>query len=206
MVGLHNLVNGIPAYNGDKKGATIEARPGPSRTQGRADEATDRRWYPVIDFSRCTNCLECIDFCLFGVYGIDGAETILVEQPDNCRRGCPACSRVCPENAIIFPQHKSAAIAGSPGVEGPGKIDLSALFGAPSPDASGAVEAFETAVRERDEQLLAAGREAIGVGGGDSPTVGMQGGAPPPSTAKQPGEGSKDELDALIDQLDALDW
>src|SRR5437764_7852093 len=23
-----------------------------------------RRWYPVIDYSRCTNCMECIDFCL----------------------------------------------------------------------------------------------------------------------------------------------
>ncbi|MEX2185814.1 MAG: ferredoxin family protein, partial [Pirellulales bacterium] len=33
-----------------------------------ADPAA-RRWYPVIDYSRCTNCMECIDFCLFGVYG-----------------------------------------------------------------------------------------------------------------------------------------
>ena len=72
-----------------------------------------RRWYPVIDYSRCTNCMECIDFCLFGVYGVDKLETILVEQPDNCRKGCPACSRVCPENAIIFPQHKTPAIAGA---------------------------------------------------------------------------------------------
>jgi MinD superfamily P-loop ATPase len=45
--------------------------------------------------------MECIDFCLFGVYGVDRGETILVEQPDNCRKGCPACSRVCPENAIM---------------------------------------------------------------------------------------------------------
>ncbi len=97
---------------------------GPSQRQSdegtlvaRVDETPDRRWYPVIDFSRCTNCMECIDFCLFGVYGIDQAETILVEQPDNCRKGCPACSRVCPENAIIFPQHKSPAIAGA----GPGQ-------------------------------------------------------------------------------------
>ena len=82
------------------------------------DEDPSRRWYPVIDFGRCTNCLECIDFCLFGVYGIDGQETILVEQPDNCRQGCPACSRVCPENAIIFPQHKTPTIAGSPEVGG----------------------------------------------------------------------------------------
>src|SRR6185436_1109397 len=87
---------------------------------------TGRRWYPVIDYSRCTNCLECLDFCLFGVYGVNKADAILVEQPDNCKKGCPACSRVCPENAIIFPQHKTPAIAGSP-TEGPGglKIDLS---------------------------------------------------------------------------------
>ncbi len=78
------------------------------------DEHPGRRWYPVIDFSRCcTNCMECIDFCLFGVYGVDGAQTILVEQPDNCRKGCPACSRVCPSNAIMFPQHKTPAIAGA---------------------------------------------------------------------------------------------
>ena len=77
------------------------------------DEPTSRRWYPVIDFDRCTNCMECVDFCLFGVYGIDDDETILVELPDNCRKGCPACSRVCPEQAIIFPQHKTPAIAGA---------------------------------------------------------------------------------------------
>ncbi|MDB5388735.1 MAG: 2-oxoacid:acceptor oxidoreductase, delta subunit, pyruvate/2-ketoisovalerate family, partial [Planctomycetaceae bacterium] len=70
------------------------------------DEAIRRRWYPVIDYSRCTNCMECIDFCLFGVYGLDGADRILVEQQDNCKKGCPACSRVCPENAIMFPVHK----------------------------------------------------------------------------------------------------
>ncbi len=96
------------------------------------DEQTSRRWYPVIDFNRCTNCMECVDFCLFGVYGVDGAENILVEQPDNCRKGCPACSRVCPENAIIFPQHKAPAIAGASVAGDEGfKIDLSQLFGAP---------------------------------------------------------------------------
>ena len=82
----------------------------------RIEEQTARRWYPVIDFARCTNCMECIDFCLFGVYGVSQAEMILVEQPDNCRKGCPACSRVCPENAIIFPLHKAPEIAGSPAV------------------------------------------------------------------------------------------
>ena len=38
------------------------------------DDSATRRWYPVIDYDRCTNCMECIDFCLFGVYGVDGQE------------------------------------------------------------------------------------------------------------------------------------
>ena len=153
------------------------------------DEGSQRRWYPVIDFSRCTNCMECIDFCLFGVYGVDTVETILVEQPDNCRKGCPACSRVCPENAIIFPQHKSPAIAGAPVEVGGLKIDLSKLFGAPESDE----DAIEVAARERDEQLLLSGRAAVGM------SVGIAKRQDNKST------GPKDELDSLLDELDELD-
>ncbi|MEL6896375.1 MAG: ferredoxin family protein [Planctomycetota bacterium] len=156
----------------------------------RVDESTTRRWYPVIDYDRCTNCMECIDFCLFGVYGVDGAETILVEQPDSCRKGCPACSRVCPENAIIFPQHKAPAIAGSPDEDAAGlKIDLSLLFGAPKDD-----DPIATAARERDEQLLLAGRDAIGI---DGQLKRRQ----TANATNRP----KDDLDRLIDELDALD-
>ena len=153
-----------------------------------------RRWYPVIDFSRCTNCMECIDFCLFGVYGVDQADTILVEQPDNCRKGCPACSRVCPENAIIFPQHKTPAIAGAQIEAGSLKIDLSKLFGAPESDESAA----QAANRERDEQLVMAGRAAV------APEPASA--APQPATpqvAELPA--TKDHLDDLIDELDELD-
>lgn len=155
------------------------------------DEHPGRRWYPVIDFSRCTNCMECIDFCLFGVYGVDTIETIVVEQPDNCRKGCPACSRVCPQNAIIFPQHKTPAIAGAPVDTGGMKIDLSKLFGAPDEGE----DAVAVAARERDEQLILAGRQAVGLSEGISERL-----------AKQ-SEASKkhDELDDLIDQLDSLD-
>jgi NAD-dependent dihydropyrimidine dehydrogenase PreA subunit len=152
-------------------------------------EHPTRRWYPVIDFSRCTNCMECIDFCLFGVYGIDNVETILVEQPDNCRKGCPACSRVCPQNAIIFPQHKTPAIAGAPMDTGGFKIDLSKLFGAPDEGA----DAIEVAARERDEQLLLAGRQAVGIPTELSARLAKQ--------AEQP----RDDLDKLIDQLDSLE-
>jgi NAD-dependent dihydropyrimidine dehydrogenase PreA subunit len=156
----------------------------------RIDGSGERRWYPVIDYSRCTNCMECIDFCLFGVYGVDKVETILVEQPDNCRKGCPACSRVCPENAIIFPQHKTPAIAGAAMESASAlKIDLSKLFGAPEANES----AEQAAIRERDEQLVAAGRTAVGA------SVGL------PKRQEARGNEPKDELDKLLDQLDELD-
>ena len=151
----------------------------------RIEEAAGRRWYPVIDFSRCTNCMECIDFCLFGVYGVDKAETILVEQPDNCRKGCPACSRVCPENAIVFPQHKTPAIAGAPAENAGFKIDLSLLFGQP--------DAAELAAQERDEQLVMAGRSPVE----ETPILARR---QTEATAAQP-----DQLDELIDGLDTLD-
>jgi NAD-dependent dihydropyrimidine dehydrogenase PreA subunit len=158
----------------------------------RMEDHPARRWYPVIDYSRCTNCMECIDFCLFGVYGVDRGETILVEQPDNCRKGCPACSRVCPENAIMFPQHKTPAIAGAPVDAGGFKIDLSKLFGAPERDEDPAA----AAARERNEQLILAGRAAVDT-------------QPVPNPAKamdlKTANANRDELDSLIDQLDQLD-
>lgn len=145
-----------------------------------------RRWYPVIDYSRCTNCMECLDFCLFGVYGVDGMDRILVEEQDNCKRGCPACSRVCPANAIIFPEHKTPAIAGAPtDAVGDFKIDLSKLFGAPS--------ALEVAAQERDAELVADGRVAVGL------TVGI------PKRQAQQSCQPRDDLDDLMDGLDALD-
>jgi Pyruvate/2-oxoacid:ferredoxin oxidoreductase delta subunit len=148
----------------------------------------DRRWYPVIDYSRCTNCMECIDFCLFGVYGVDSLDRINVENQDNCKRGCPACSRVCPEHAIMFPDYKTPAIAGAPVGNISGlKIDLSRLFGGDVKDA------LAQAVTERDRELVNDGRAAVGM------TVGI-----PKRQAGKPQE-PKDELDNLMDELDKLD-
>lgn len=170
--------------------AATDGDNGAAPVVNRIDETAGRRWYPVIDYNRCTNCMECIDFCLFGVYGVDRIDTILVEEPDNCRKGCPACSRVCPENAIMFPQHKTPAIAGSNDATASLKIDLSQLFGAPASGKS----ADEIAAMERDEQLLLAGREAVGVLPKRHETAA--------STASEP---AKDAMDDLVDQLNELD-
>src|SRR3954447_6443904 len=147
----------------------------------------DRRWYPVIDYSRCTNCLECLDFCLFGVYGVDSMDRIRVENQDSCKKGCPACSRVCPEQAIMFPEYKAAAIAGAPvGAISGLKIDLSRLFGGEVKDA------LSQAVEERDRELVADGRSAVGM------AVGI------PKRQPDKAGGPKDDLDKLMDDLDAL--
>ena len=189
VVQLGEWIQGTPAPEQMQRYLEGGAGGDGPREVNRVDEEPGRRWYPVIDFSRCTNCMECIDFCLFGVYGVDQVDTILVEQPDNCRKGCPACSRVCPENAIIFPQHKTPAIAGSPEFVGSLKIDLSKLFGAPESDES----AVDAAVRERDEQLVMVGRDAVGE------SVGI------PMRQQQAEDRPKDELDGLLDELDELD-
>ena len=91
-------------------------------------------WFPVIDYDRCTNCMQCLSFCLFGVYGVDDQQRIEVQTQDNCKTNCPACSRVCPEAAIMFPKYKSGPINGDLVSQADlerekMKIDISALLG-----------------------------------------------------------------------------
>jgi len=70
-------------------------------------------WYPLVDAERCTDCGTCQSFCLFGVYSRDSAGAMRVAQPLNCKLDCPACARVCPENAILFPKCADDAINGA---------------------------------------------------------------------------------------------
>jgi Pyruvate/2-oxoacid:ferredoxin oxidoreductase delta subunit len=91
-------------------------------------------WFPVIDYSRCTNCLQCLSFCLFDVYGVSKEKQIEVQKASNCKTDCPACSRVCPEVAILFPKYKAGPINGDE--VNPAdldrekmKVDISALLG-----------------------------------------------------------------------------
>ena len=118
---------------------------------------------------------------------MDSLERILVENQDQCKKGCPACSRVCPQQAIIFPEYKSPAIAGAEtGAVGGLKIDLSRLFGGDIGNALGA------AVAERDRELVNDGRDAVGL------SVGI------PKRQEGKSGGAKDDLDKLVDDLDNL--
>jgi len=91
-------------------------------------------WFPVIDYDRCTNCMQCLSFCLFDVYGVDEEKQIQVQNNDNCKTNCPACSRVCPEVAIMFPKYATGPINGGPVSEEDVKresmkVDITSLLG-----------------------------------------------------------------------------
>jgi Pyruvate/2-oxoacid:ferredoxin oxidoreductase delta subunit len=90
-------------------------------------------WFPVIDYTRCTNCMQCLSFCLFDVYGVKDGK-IQVQNQDHCKTDCPACSRVCPEVAIMFPKYRHGPINGdvvsADDIRREAmKVDISALLG-----------------------------------------------------------------------------
>jgi Pyruvate/2-oxoacid:ferredoxin oxidoreductase delta subunit len=106
------------------QGAQVAASPTP----------TWKPWFPVIDYSRCTNCMQCLSFCLFDVYGVSADRKIQVQNQSNCKTDCPACSRVCPEVAIMFPKYRHGPINGeeikADDVRREAmKVDISALLG-----------------------------------------------------------------------------
>ena len=87
------------------------------------------RWYPVIDYVRCTGCLDCVSFCLFKVLAQDERGAVVVAHAEACQDGCPACARICPTAAILLPEHRNPSIAGDARAGSvPLKLDLSQLF------------------------------------------------------------------------------
>lgn len=91
-------------------------------------------WFPLIDYDRCTNCMQCLSFCLFDVYGVSAKQELEVHNNDNCKTNCPACSRVCPEAAIMFPKYRGGPINGeevqaSDMQQEKMKVDISSLLG-----------------------------------------------------------------------------
>jgi len=65
---------------------------------------TEIPWFPTIDADKCIGCRECITICKNGVLIFD--ETIkksTVVNPYNCVVECRTCARLCPVEAISFP-------------------------------------------------------------------------------------------------------
>jgi NAD-dependent dihydropyrimidine dehydrogenase PreA subunit len=129
-------VSGTLRVPPEKNGARSvpDTIPVPAKGDGRLFPVGWKPWFPVIDYDRCTNCMQCLSFCLFDVYGVTPEARITVLNPANCKTDCPACSRVCPEVAIIFPKYKAGPINGDE-VSADDvrretmKIDVSALLG-----------------------------------------------------------------------------
>ena len=137
-----------------------------------------RRWYPVIDYERCVNCRQCREFCLFGVYSLDGSGRVVATRPDECKDGCPACARLCPAGAIMFPHYED------------------------DPQIAGAAGATP---RQRGRKSAAAQVPPV-----KRPLPGARANAAPEraplSTRTAPRKkAKKDELDALMDELERLD-
>ena len=163
-------------------------------------EPVGERWYPVVDYSRCASCRQCMQFCLFGVYEVDDAGELTVRNPDNCKPGCPACSRVCPSGAIIFPLCDSDdAIAGAPGKFMKPDAGAKAMFYArtkkPCPICG--------RTHEQRARVPARSHRAWGRGTG---SVCSECGVPLESAAASDGTDDEpnDDLDALIDDLERL--
>lgn len=114
---LHLAVPGEDASTGDSSaviGMTeFVAEACRLRNDQRGSQPDWPAWFPVLDRQRCTDCKQCLNFCLFDVYVVDDAGHVQVRNPENCKNECPACARVCPEAAIIFPKYPDAPINGA---------------------------------------------------------------------------------------------
>ncbi|MDA1039110.1 MAG: ferredoxin family protein [Planctomycetota bacterium] len=143
VAGVTVVVCDITGASVDEAVQAVEVARG-DRRMNRPDVAVDggqhagleawKPWFPVVDPARCTNCMQCLSFCLFDVYGVSENHQLRVENPANCKVNCPACSRVCPDVAIMFPKYHAGPIDGGPVSEADVtrekmKVDISALLG-----------------------------------------------------------------------------
>ena len=61
-------------------------------------------WFPTIDTEKCIGCRECINICKNGVLAFDETnQKSVVVNPYNCVVECRTCARLCPAEAISFP-------------------------------------------------------------------------------------------------------
>ena len=64
----------------------------------------DIPWFPTIDAGKCIGCRECFTICKNGVLLFDEvAQKSTVVNKYNCVVECRSCARLCPADAISFP-------------------------------------------------------------------------------------------------------
>lgn len=61
-----------------------------------------KTWYPVVDYSLCTECGTCVAKCTHGVYDTNKAPTPVVVAPIECVDHCHGCGNRCPVGAITY--------------------------------------------------------------------------------------------------------
>ncbi len=62
-------------------------------------------WFPTIHEEKCIGCQECITICKNGVLAFDEpSRKSKVVNPYNCVVECRTCARLCPADAISFPE------------------------------------------------------------------------------------------------------
>ncbi len=61
-----------------------------------------KTWYPVIDYTKCTECGTCIKKCSHGVYNPEKAPSPVVINPNGCIDRCHGCGNLCPQGAITY--------------------------------------------------------------------------------------------------------
>lgn len=61
-----------------------------------------KTWYPVIDYSICTECGTCVLKCPHNVYDAKKAPTPVVTSPESCVDHCHGCGNRCPVGAITY--------------------------------------------------------------------------------------------------------
>ena len=69
-----------------------------------------KKWYPIIDYTKCVECGICSNFCPHGVYDKSKAPTPVVVNLDSCIDHCHGCQKKCKFGAISY----VGDIAGSP--------------------------------------------------------------------------------------------
>lgn len=61
-------------------------------------------WFPTIDYEACIGDRACLDFCTNSVFEWNAADDrVAVVRPLNCVIGCTSCAKICPPEAITFP-------------------------------------------------------------------------------------------------------